>query len=75
MDEAKVRFPVTCSICGAESLGSFEVSDIAGALINHRRVRLYATCHNQTWDATIDEVLQIREYLGSVWLNTHRGVK
>jgi hypothetical protein len=56
-------------------IGSFAVSDIAGALINGRRIRLYAICHDASWDASDIEVDQIREYLGAVWLDAHRNAR
>jgi hypothetical protein len=73
MHEATVRFPVTCPICGAEALTSFTISEVAFAVVSSRRIKLHAICHDGTWDASDIEMQQIREYLGSVWLNTHAG--
>ena len=43
-----------------------------GALTNGNPVRLYATCHDQHWNATELEPEQIREYLGAIWPGKHR---
>lgn len=75
MHETRVRFPVTCPMCEAESLTSLTISEVALAIINNRSVQLHAICHGVTWDASDIEMQQIREYLGSVWLSTHAGGK
>jgi hypothetical protein len=69
MNEPLVRFPVTCPECGSESIGIFRISDIAVALVESRKIQLYANCHARSWDASDAEQDQIREYLGAVWLN------
>lgn len=73
MNEPMVRFPIKCPECGIESVGSFHVADVAAALIANRPIRLYAICHDRSWDASTVEQHQIREYLGSVWLYQHGG--
>ena len=67
MNEPLVRFPVTCPECGVESIGTFRLTDIAAALIERRRVNLFADCHAQSWDASDVEQAQIREYLAAMW--------
>ena len=67
-----VRFPVTCPDCSSELLASFSLSAVADALINDRPVRLYAACHDRSWDASDLEVHQIREYMSAIWLPTLR---
>ncbi|HEV7612829.1 MAG TPA: hypothetical protein VGO37_13185 [Steroidobacteraceae bacterium] len=66
----RVRFPVKCPVCGNEALGSYRIADVVDALINDRKIRLYATCHDRSWKASDVEVQQLREYLGAVWLDT-----
>jgi hypothetical protein len=67
MSEPIVRFPVTCPQCGAESIGTFPLTDVAAALIECRRVNLFAGCHSLSWDASDVEQAQIREYLAVMW--------
>ena len=58
-----VRFPVRCPVCGNEALAVFQIADVIGALINGRKIRLYAICHDAVWDATDAEMRQLREYV------------
>jgi hypothetical protein len=69
-----VRFPVRCPVCGNEVLAAFQMADLVGALINTRRVRLYAICHDASWDATDVEMQQLREYVDVVWLDRHHVI-
>lgn len=72
MNEPTIRFPVTCLACGKETLTAYPVATVANALIQRRRLRLYADCHEEAWYATPTEMEQIREYLGAPWLDTQR---
>jgi two-component system, LuxR family, sensor kinase FixL len=66
-----VRFPVRCPVCGNEVLAAFRIADVIGALINSRKIRLYAICHRAAWDATDVEMRQLREYVDVAWLDRH----
>jgi hypothetical protein len=70
MNEPTIRFPVTCLRCGQEALTSFPVATVANALIQRKKIRLYADCHEVAWYASSTEMEQIREYLGAPWLDT-----
>jgi hypothetical protein len=70
--EPTIRFPVTCPKCGNDALTVFPVALIATALIEGTNIRLYASCHNQWWDASKVELEQIREYLGAPWIDAQR---
>jgi C4-dicarboxylate-specific signal transduction histidine kinase len=66
-----VRFPVRCPVCGNEVLTAFRIADVIGALINSRKIRLYAICHDAGWDATDAEMRQLREYVDAARLDSH----
>jgi hypothetical protein len=72
MNEPMIRFPVVCPKCGNERLTEFPVSLVADALLRKTGIFLVAACHDTTWQASSLEIEQIREYLGSVWLNAQR---
>jgi len=71
--EPGVRFPVTCPVCARALLTELPVALIAEALMVRSSIRLHASCHDVSWDATELEVEQIRGYLGAGVLNDHRG--
>jgi C4-dicarboxylate-specific signal transduction histidine kinase len=71
MFQSRVRFPVKCPICGSELLTEMAGTDITSALINNRRIRLYASCHDVSWDASEVEVRQLREYVEAIVDQTH----
>ena len=58
-----VRFPVRCPVCGNEVLAVFQIADVIGALINGRKIRFYAICHDAAWEATDVEMRRLREYV------------
>jgi hypothetical protein len=73
MKEPTIRFPVTCPRCGNELLAEMPVAVVATGLIRATRIRLFADCHGTSWDASALEIEQIREYLGSSWVDQQRG--
>jgi C4-dicarboxylate-specific signal transduction histidine kinase len=75
MFESRVRFPVKCPICGSELLTEMAGTDITSALINNRRIRLYASCHDVSWDASEVEVRQLREYMEAISDRTHTNTE
>jgi hypothetical protein len=52
-------------------LTELPVAVIAEALIMGSSIRLNASCHDVSWDATELEVEQIREYLGAGVVTGH----
>jgi hypothetical protein len=70
-----IRFPVVCPACKQELLMEFNVADVAGALLDGSPLRLYATCHDQSWNATDVEVQQAREYLAACGWGQQREVQ
>lgn len=66
MYEPIVRLPVTCPQCGIETIRVFRVAEIASALIEGRKIKLFSHCHARSWDASDVEQAQIREYLAAM---------
>lgn len=62
---------MTCPICAQALLTELPVAVIAEALIMGSSIRLNASCHDVSWDATELEVEQIREYLGAGVVTGH----
>jgi hypothetical protein len=60
----RVTFPVHCPVCRQEVTAEYRHSDLIGALINHRPIRLYAPCHDTSWAASYVEIQRIRNRLG-----------
>jgi hypothetical protein len=73
LKEPTIRFPVTCPQCGNEFLTQMPVAVIAIGLIRGQNIRLFSDCHGVWWDASSLELEQIREYLGTSWLDAQRG--
>jgi hypothetical protein len=69
MKEPTIRFPITCPQCGNELLAQMPVAVIASGLIRGNNIRLFSDCHGISWDASVLEVEQIREYLGTSWID------
>jgi hypothetical protein len=68
MEGPTIRFPVTCPKCGEEHVDEYPIAEVAAALLSHGPLRLFASCHKYSWNATRTEVDQIREYLGTATL-------
>jgi hypothetical protein len=58
-----LRVPVVCPRCGEERLASFKRALIAEALGAGNTIRLFASCHDQWWNASYLEREQLKEYL------------
>jgi hypothetical protein len=69
MTEPRIRFPVDYPECGIELLTAFLGNLVADALLRGANISLMAECHNAIWDASDSELEQIRECLGTVWLD------
>ena len=63
MHTASVRFPVVCPDCGGQALAVFPIADLCAALLADKAIPLRSPCHRRTWDASILERAQIRQYL------------
>jgi hypothetical protein len=72
MSEPTIRFPVVCPQCANEALGEYAVTEVAAALLCSKPLRLFAPCHNLSWEAGPSEIEQIREYLAVADLGTRR---
>jgi hypothetical protein len=64
MTECEILLPVTCPVCTQKILAGFRISVIAAAL-DTGDIRLYASCHLASWEASDAELAQIREFLDS----------
>jgi hypothetical protein len=58
-----VVFPITCPKCGRESLSSLPAAMINLALLNEGHLTLRSRCHRIEWQASPQEIEQIRQYL------------
>jgi hypothetical protein len=66
MTEAEILFPVECPICAQEALTGFRISVVADGL-RTGEIRLYATCHVVSWEASQREIFLLHEYLEAGW--------
>jgi hypothetical protein len=62
LDEAQIRFPVVCPICGGDSLASHWLKDIVGALCLAQPIALRSQCHGARWLANQSEIAQLQDY-------------
>ena len=58
-----MRAPIACPTCAQELLTEFPSEAIAAALATGDTIRLFASCHDQVWDASYIEREQLKEYL------------
>jgi hypothetical protein len=65
-----IRFPVTCPICRTERLIDFRQSDVIGALVNDRPIRLRTACCDKAWTAGYVEMQKIRAHLNAARLES-----
>lgn len=63
MADVYIRFPVTCPVCGEESLTAYRAEILIDCLDARSELRLSSSCHDATWLASAVEEEQIREYL------------
>ncbi len=66
MTEAEILFPVQCPVCEREAMSGFRISVISDAL-RTGEIRLYATCHPVSWEASEKEIFLLHEYLEAGW--------
>ena len=68
MNEPTLKFPVTCPQCGNENFCEYPVAEVAVALlVRNTTFKLYAPCHNYHWNASSQEMKQIRQRLATAW--------
>ncbi|HTV97750.1 MAG TPA: hypothetical protein VME42_17265 [Steroidobacteraceae bacterium] len=70
-----VRFAVSCPVCRREVTVEYRAADVAGALLNHRPIRLHTPCHDASWTAGYVETQQIRAHLEAVQLGSPREAR
>jgi hypothetical protein len=68
MEQSLIRFPITCPLCGSESLTEFRAVIVTIAVSEWHSMRLYSRCHQVFWDASDIELDQIGAYLGASWI-------
>lgn len=62
MEKTLISLPVVCPICGENSLVSYCLSDIVGAICRAQPVALRSPCHEACWVANAVERSQIQDY-------------
>lgn len=73
-EETPILLPVTCPVCGTESLTEYPVLVVMTALTRWHNMALYASCHEGSWDASSAEMARIRAFLGDPWIEAHRHI-
>jgi hypothetical protein len=68
MEGSQIRFPITCPVCGNESLAEFSAVVVTVAVTEWHSIKLYSHCHRVFWDASAVELDQISAYLGASWI-------
>lgn len=68
-----IRFVVTCPTCGAKQSAAFNAAELADALISSKPIRLYASCHDISWNASEPEVQAIRDHIYKAAIESERG--
>jgi hypothetical protein len=66
MREPEILLPVTCPVCSQRVMSGFRISVLADAL-DCGDIRLYASCHVASWEASEAEIAQIGEFLDADW--------
>ena len=66
-----MSLPVTCPVCGTESMTEFPVLVVATALNSWHQMCLYVECHPGSWSASATDILKLREFVGHDWLAAH----
>ncbi len=62
MNDARIRFPVVCPVCGVDSLVSRRLADVVRALYCAQTIALASQCHGARWEANPMEMEQIWDY-------------
>ena len=68
MDPPTILMPVQCPKCGGKSLSAFPILVVQIALTRWNNIALYANCHEESWDASEEEVVALRAFVGEEWL-------
>jgi hypothetical protein len=67
MGEPSILLPVRCPLCGTVERVAFPVIVVITAMTAWKQMRLFAACHEVSWDASVAEIQSIREHLGDSW--------
>jgi hypothetical protein len=59
----RIRFPVICPVCGADSLVTHPLIKIVDGLLGRRSIFLTSSCHAARWSANAIEREQILDYI------------
>ena len=73
MDQPTIFLPVKCPQCGEKSLSAFPILVVHVALTRWNHIGLYADCHEQSWDASDEEVQALRAFVGEDWLQAQKS--
>jgi hypothetical protein len=57
--DPRINFPATCPECGKQWVMNFKSSYIAECLNAGEPIKMYAQCHDKTWDASAAELQQL----------------
>ena len=69
MREPEILLPVTCPVCSQKAMTEYRISVVTDAF-DCGDIRLYASCHVASWEASEAELAQIREFLDADWSET-----
>lgn len=58
--DPRINFPATCPECGQQVVMNFKPAYIEQCLSAGEQIKMYASCHDKTWDASASEVQQLR---------------
>jgi hypothetical protein len=61
--KAHLNFPATCPERGKSVVMNFRPDYLRGKLSSGQPIEMYASCHDETWDASASEVEQLRSRL------------
>ena len=62
-DDPRIHFPATCPECGKTVVMNYHPDYLTGALKDGKPIEMWASCHDKRWDASAQEVQQIRKVL------------
>jgi hypothetical protein len=65
VDDLVIRFPVTCPLCGGDSLACRPFIEIIDAFFRFKPLVLFAPCHGAYWSASEIQLSQIRDYVSA----------
>jgi hypothetical protein len=72
-NEPEISIPVTCRVCGLNSMVAFPAVVVGVALTRWHHMQLRSDCHDVSWDASDAEIMAIRGYLGEAWISARKS--